>query len=94
MNADDYSQLNPVLTSVNGEFAWDVLKAFGKSRFLKGYISSESDWLPVAPVQTGIDFKLVPHTYSLNYNLGGGSVTRDLPSTYQTDVEVPLVVNS
>ena len=34
---------------------------------------------------------MVPHTYSLNYNLGGGSVTRDLPSTYQTDVEVPLV---
>ena len=91
-NADDYSQLNPVLTSVNGEFAWDVPEGLWKVKVSKeGYISSESDWLPVAPVQTGIDFKLVPHTYSLNYNLGGGSVTRDLPSTYQTDVEVPLV---
>ena len=91
-NADDYSQLNPVLTSVNGEFAWDVPEGLWKVKVSKeGYISSESDWLPVAPVQTGIDFKLVPHTYSLNYNLGGGSVTHDLPSTYQTDVEVPLV---
>ena len=91
-NADDYSQLNPVLTSVNGEFAWDVPEGLWKVKVSKeGYVSSESDWLPVAPVQTGIDFKLVPHTYSLTYNLGGGSVTRDLPSTYQTDVEIPLV---
>ena len=91
-NADGYSQLNPVLTSVNGEYAWDVPEGLWKVKVSKeGYVSSESDWLPVAPVQTGIDFKLVPHTYSLNYNLGGGSVTRDLPSTYQTDVEVSLV---
>ena len=90
-NADDYSQLNPVLTSVNGEFAWDVPEGLWKVKVSKeGYISSESDWLPVAPVQTGIDFKLVPHTYSLTYNLDGGSVARDLPSTYQTDVEIPL----
>ena len=91
-NADDYSQLNPVLTSVNGEYAWDVPEGLWKVKVSKeGYVSSESDWLPVAPVQTGIDFKLVPHTYSLTYNLDGGSVTRDLPTTYQTDVEVPLV---
>ena len=90
-NADNYSQLNPVLTNVNGEYAWDVPEGLWKVKVSKeGYISSESDWLPVAPVQTGIDFKLVPHTYSLTYNLGGGSVTRDLPSTYQTDVEVSL----
>ena len=90
-NADDYSQLNPVLTSVNGEFAWDVPEGLWKVKVSKeGYASAESAWLPVAPVQTGIDFKLVPHTYSLTYNLGGGSVTRDLPSTYQTDVEIPL----
>ena len=90
-NADNYSQLNPVLTNVNGEYAWDVPEGLWKVKVSKeGYISSESDWLPVAPVQTGIDFKLVPHTYSLTYNLGGGSVTSDLPSTYQTDVEVSL----
>ena len=90
-NADDYSQLNPVLTSVNGEFAWDVPEGLWKVKVSKeGYISSESDWLPVAPVQTGIDFKLVPKTYTLAFNLGGGSVTHDLPSTYQTDVEVSL----
>ena len=90
-NADGYSQLNPVLTNVNGEYAWDVPEGLWKVKVSKeGYISSESDWLPVAPVQTGIDFKLVPHTYSLTYNLDGGSVARDLPSTYQTDVEVSL----
>ena len=90
-NADDYSQLNPVLTSVNGEYAWDVPEGLWKVKVSKeGYVSSESDWLPVAPVQTGIDFKLVPHTYALTYDLGGGSVTRALPSTYQTDVEVSL----
>ena len=90
-NADDYSQLNPVLTSVNGEYAWDVPEGLWKVKVSKeGYVSSESDWLSVAPVQTGIDFKLVPHTYSLTYNLDGGSVTRDLPTTYQTDVEIPL----
>ncbi|MBW7580233.1 leucine-rich repeat protein [Streptococcus sp. IMAU 99125] len=90
-NADDYSQLNPVLTSINGEYAWDVPEGLWKVKVSKeGYDSSESDWLPVAPVQTGIDFKLVPHTYALTYDLGGGSVTRALPSTYQTDVEIPL----
>ena len=90
-NADDYSQLNPVLTNVNGEYAWDVPEGLWKVKVSKeGYASAESAWLPVAPVQTGIDFKLVPKTYTLAFNLGGGSVTHDLPSTYQTDVEVSL----
>ena len=90
-NADDYSQLNPVLTNVNGEYAWDVPEGLWKVKVSKeGYASAESAWLPVAPVQTGIDFKLVPKTYALTFNLGGGSVTHDLPSTYQTDVEVSL----
>ena len=90
-NADGYSQLNPVLTNVNGEYAWDVPEGLWKVKVSKeGYASAESAWLPVAPVQTGIDFKLVPKTYALTFNLGGGSVTHDLPSTYQTDVEVSL----
>ncbi|MEY8461710.1 leucine-rich repeat protein [Streptococcus merionis] len=93
--AADYSQLNPVLTNVNGEYAWDVPEGLWKVKVAKdGYEVAESDWLPVPPPQTGIDFKLVPKTYQLTFHLNGGSFSENMPNTYQTDVEASLAVPS
>ena len=89
--AVDYSQLNPVLTNVNGQFAWDVPEGLWKVKVAKeGYEASESDWLPVPPPQTGIDFHLKPKTYSLSFNLNGGTLESGTLTHYQTDVEVAL----
>ena len=56
-DAGEYSQFNPLFTTVNGEYAWDVPEGFWKVKVSKeGYESAESDWLPVPPPQTEVHF--------------------------------------
>lgn len=91
-DAGEYSQINPLRTTVNGEYAWDVPAGFWKVKVSKdGYTSAESEWLEVAPPRTDVHFNLVPNTYKLNYNLNGGTFVGDLLSTYQTDVKKDLL---
>ncbi|HFR3896583.1 TPA: leucine-rich repeat protein, partial [Streptococcus suis] len=90
-NAGDYSQLNPVLTTVHGEYAWDVPEGLWKVKIEKdGYELAESDWLPVPPPQTEVNFNLQPKTYSLEFILDGGKATSILPTSYMTEVEFAL----
>ncbi|MGQ7396934.1 leucine-rich repeat protein [Streptococcus suis] len=90
-NAGDYSQLNPVLTTVHGEYAWDVPEGLWKVKIEKdGYELAESDWLPVPPPQTEVNFNLQPKTYSLEFILDGGKATSILPTSYMTEVELAL----
>ncbi|MGU8019769.1 leucine-rich repeat protein [Streptococcus suis] len=92
-NAGDYSQLNPVLTTIHGEYAWDVPEGLWKVKIEKdGYEVAESDWLPVPPPQTEVNFKLQPKTYSLSFVLDGGRVATNLPTSYMTEVEFTLPV--
>lgn len=90
-NAGDYSQLNPVLTTVHGEYAWDVPEGLWKVKIEKdGYEVAESDWLPVPPPQTEVNFNLQPKTYSLEFILDGGKAISILPTSYMTEVELAL----
>ncbi|HFI0577647.1 TPA: leucine-rich repeat protein [Streptococcus suis] len=90
-HAGDYSQLNPVLTTIHGEYAWDVPEGLWKVKIEKdGYEVAESDWLPVPPPQTEVNFNLQPKTYSLEYILDGGRAISILPTSYMTEVELAL----
>ncbi|HFI0042545.1 TPA: leucine-rich repeat protein [Streptococcus suis] len=90
-NAGDYSQLNPVLTTIHGEYAWDVPEGLWKVKIEKdGYEVAESDWLPVPPPQTEVNFNLQPKTYSLEFILDGGKAISILPTSYMTEVELTL----
>ncbi|HFI0644478.1 TPA: leucine-rich repeat protein [Streptococcus suis] len=90
-NAGDYSQLNPVLTTIHGEYAWDVPEGLWKVKIEKdGYEVAESDWLPVPPPQTEVNFNLQPKTYSLEFVLDGGKAISILPTSYMTEVEFAL----
>ena len=58
-NAEDYDQVNPLITDKGGRFAWDVPEGMWQVRVsAEGYEGAESEWLPVLPVQTGVDLKL------------------------------------
>ncbi|MBQ5335790.1 MAG: leucine-rich repeat protein [Oscillospiraceae bacterium] len=58
-NAEDYDQVNPQITDRDGWFAWDVPEGLWQVRLTKeGYTSAKSDWLPVLPVQVGIDLNM------------------------------------
>ena len=90
-DAGEYSQFNPLVTTVNGEYAWDVPEGFWKVKVNKeGYESAESDWLPVPPPQTEVHFNLKPLSYKIAYKVGDGILKEDVPRSYQTDVDTEL----
>ena len=58
-NAADYDQVNPQTTAHDGWFAWDVPEGLWQVRLTKkGYTDAQSEWLPVLPVQVGIDLNM------------------------------------
>ena len=90
-DAGEYSQFNPLVTTVYGEYAWDVPEGFWKVKVSKeGYESAESDWLPVPPPQTEVHFNLKPLSYKIAYKVGDGILKEDVPRSYQTDVDTEL----
>ena len=59
-NAADYEQSNPILSDSLGAYAWDVPEGSWKVVCaMEGYETMESEWLPVPPAQSGIDFAMV-----------------------------------
>ena len=60
-DASEYSQLNPVFTDADGNYAWDVPEGWWKVVYEKeGYETAESEWLPVPPPQTNVNIGLMP----------------------------------
>ena len=58
-NAADYDQENPQTTNHNGWYAWDVPQGLWQVRLTKkGYTDAQSEWLPVLPVQVGVDLNM------------------------------------
>ena len=58
-DAEHYDQVNPQITDTAGWFAWDVPEGFWQVRLSKeGYTDAQSGWLPVLPVQVGIDLNM------------------------------------
>lgn len=59
-NAEEYSQLNPLYTDSNGDYAWDVPEGWWKVVVEKeGYETYTSEWLPVPPPQTDVNINLL-----------------------------------
>ena len=61
--ADEYSQVNPLFTDDNGDYAWDVPEGWWKVVVEKeGYETYTTDWLPVPPPQTEVNVGLISNS--------------------------------
>lgn len=59
-NAADYDQINPLVTDINGSYAWDVPEGQWRVKYEKeGYATVYSEWLPVPPPQTEVNVAMV-----------------------------------
>ena len=59
-DADEYDQLNPLTTSADGTYAWDVPEGLWQVKYEKdGYETTYSDWLPVPPPQLDVNIGMV-----------------------------------
>ena len=59
-DASEYEQDNPLYTDQQGTYAWDVSEGLWRVKLEKeGYETVFSEWLPVPPVQTGINIGMV-----------------------------------
>jgi hypothetical protein len=64
--APDYDQINPIITSGDGYYQWFTPTGWWQVRLHKdGYSDAQSAWLPVLPIQLGVNLEMK--------NLGGGT---------------------
>lgn len=62
-DAEEFDQLNPLYTDVEGCYAWDVPEGFWQVRYEKdGYEAASSEWLPVPPPQLGVNVGITAKT--------------------------------
>lgn len=55
----EYSQLNPLTTDTDGNYAWDVPEGWWRVVAEKeGYVTYTTEWLPVPPPQTEVNINL------------------------------------
>ncbi len=55
-DAENYEQVNPQLTDVEGKYGWDVPRGLWQVKFEKqGYETAYSEWLPVPPPQLDVN---------------------------------------
>lgn len=56
-----YSQVNPLYTDIEGNYAWNVPEGWWKVKYeLDGYMTTYSDWLPVPPPQLDVNIGMIP----------------------------------
>ena len=61
--AEDYAQINPIITGKDGMFRWDVPKGMWQVKFEKeGYQTVCTEWLPVPPPQLEVNVGMVQVT--------------------------------
>ena len=59
-DAENYDQINPQITDETGAYQWDVVNGQWQVVFTKdGYEEARSEWLPVPPVQLGINIPMI-----------------------------------
>jgi hypothetical protein len=69
--ADEYGEVNPQITGEDGWYAWDVPIGWWQVRLTKeGYEDAQSAWLPVLPVQLGVNIEMKAVSTG---NPGGGN---------------------
>ncbi len=58
-DAEEFAQVNPMLTDENGEYGWDVPAGLWQVRVVKdGYLDTQSEWLPVPPPQLDVNLSM------------------------------------
>lgn len=58
--AENYGQVNPLVTADDGFYRWDVPKGLWQVRFHKdGYADTQTEWLPVPPPQLEVNVPMV-----------------------------------
>lgn len=63
-DAEDFSQVNPIITDKTGVYAWDVPQGMWKVTFEKsGYEPKQTEWLPVPPPQLEVN---IPMEHAVN----------------------------
>ncbi|SEK37311.1 Leucine rich repeat-containing protein, partial [Ruminococcus sp. YRD2003] len=61
-NAEDYEQMNPLLTDSEGKYLWDVPEGEWKVVCeMEGYDTAETEWMTIPPVRTEVNIALVSH---------------------------------
>lgn len=61
-NAEEYDQMNPLVTDKQGTYAWDVPEGLWQVKYeLDGYETKYSEWLPVPPPQTTVNVGLISY---------------------------------
>lgn len=84
-NASEYSQLNPLTTDADGNYAWDVPEGWWRVCYEKnGYETAWSGWLAVPPPQTEVNIGMTPIDEKIR-----GTVT-----TYTDSEEIILALYS
>lgn len=59
--SEEYEQQNPLISNVDGKYAWDVPEGWWRVKVEKeGYVTQWSDWMTVPPVQMDVNIGLVP----------------------------------
>ena len=81
-DATEWQQANPLITDINGMYAWDVPEGLWQVKYEKdGYETQLSDWLPVPPPQTDVNIglvsKSVPKVETVVLNSNSLTVTFD-----------------
>ena len=94
--APDYDQINPMITGDDGYYQWFTPTGWWQVRLFKdGYESAESAWLPVLPIQLGVNLEMVPvggHKYQLTVAAGaGGTVSGTQSGKYAAGTEINIV---
>lgn len=92
-NAEDFDQLNPQTTDLNGEYGWMVPTGEWQVKYEKeGYHTAYSEWLPVPPPQLDVNQELrqysQPTVSDVRASQDGVQITFDKymrPETLTTD---------
>ena len=80
-NAAEYSQANPLLTDIDGKYAWDVPEGWWRVKYEKdGYETVWSDWMPVPPPQTDVNICMTKlndpnKEYTVTWSIDGEKTT-------------------
>ena len=59
-DAENYEQINPIITDIDGSYAWDVPEGKWQVKFEKeGYQTAYSDWMDVPPERTDVNVPMI-----------------------------------
>ena len=59
-DAENYEQINPIITDIDGSYAWDVPEGKWQVKFEKeGYQTAYSEWMDVPPERTDVNVTMI-----------------------------------